>query len=127
MERVTACLVGRGDRWYSPGFAAAEVAVVSRLAAEAESDHAEAETDGLGSDQVAAVETILGANTNGVLVVGPASVGKTEMLGRVAAPVGHDRVLAIAPTAEAAANLGSVLPIEYARPNANIEYNARYP
>ena len=110
-ERVTARLVERDGRWYSPGLAAAEVAVVSWLAAEAdgEADSSEADTEGLGADQAAAVVAILGADTNGVLVLGPAGSGKTEMLGRVAGAVGLDRVLAVAPTATAAANLGDAL------------------
>ena len=114
-ERVTARLVERDDRWYSPGLAAAEVAVVSWLAAEAEpdaeADGSVADTDGLGTDQAAAVAAILGADNNGVLVIGPAGAGKTEMLGRIAAAVGHDRVLAVAPTAEASTNLGSALDV----------------
>ena len=40
---------------------------------------------------------------------GAGGAGKTEMLSRVAAAVGTDRVLAVAPTAEAAANLGAAL------------------
>ncbi len=110
-ERVTDRLVERGGRWYSPGLAAAEVASVSWLAAEAEVDGSEADTDGLGTDQAAAVAAILAADTNGVLVIGPAGAGKTEMLGRVAGAVGHDRVLAVAPTAEASANLGAALDV----------------
>ena len=57
---------------------------MSWLAGEAEPDRSDADTEGLGSDQSEAVATILGADTNGVLVIGPAGSGKTEMLGRVA-------------------------------------------
>ena len=110
-ERVTARLVERDGRWYSSGLAGAEVAAVSWLAAEADAGNCEADTEGLGADQAAAVMAILGADTNGVLVVGPAGSGKTEMLGRVAGAVGRDRVLAVAPTATAAANLGEALAI----------------
>ncbi len=110
-ERATARLVERDGCWYSPGLAAAEVASVSWLAGEADVDSAEADTDGLGSDQTAAVAAILGATTNGVLVLGPAGSGKTEMLGRVAGAVGRDQVLATAPTAAAAANLGEALEV----------------
>ncbi|MDE0137313.1 MAG: relaxase domain-containing protein, partial [bacterium] len=110
-ERVTAQLVERDGRWYSPGLAAAEVAAVSWLAGEADADSAEADTDGLGSDQTAAVAAILEADTNGVLVLGPAGSGKTAMLGRVAGAVGRDQVLAVAPTATAAANLGEALDV----------------
>ena len=69
------------------------------------------DTAGLGGDQAAAVDTILNSATQGVLVLGPAGAGKTEMLSRVAAAVGADRVLAVAPTAEAAANLGEALDV----------------
>ena len=112
-ERVTGRLVERDGRWYSPGLAGAEVAAVSWLASEADTDadSSEADTSGLGADQTAAVATILGADTNGVLVLGPAGSGKTEMLGRVAGAVGHDQVLATAPTATAAANLGEALDV----------------
>lgn len=110
-ERVTGRLVERDGRWYSPGLAAAEVAAVSWLAGEADADSSEADVEGLGGDQTAAVEAILEADTNGVLVLGPAGSGKTEMLGRVAGAVGRDQVLAVAPTAAAAANLGSALDV----------------
>ena len=46
-----------------------------------------------------------------MLVLGPAGSGKTEMLGRVAEAVGHEQVLAVAPTATAAANLGEALDV----------------
>ena len=110
-ERVCDQLVERDGRWYSPGLAAAEVASVSWLGGEAEPDRSEAGTEGLGADQTAAVAAILGADTNGVLVIGPAGAGKTEMLGRVAGAVGEERVLAVAPTAAAAANLGEALDV----------------
>ncbi len=110
-ERATSRLVERDGRWYSAGLASAEVAAVSWLASDAPpaAAAAEADTDGLGGDQAAAVDTILNSATQGVVVLGPAGAGKTEMLGRVAAAVGADRVLAVAPTAEAAANLGAAL------------------
>ena len=111
-EWATSHLVERDGRWYSTGLASAEVAAVSWLASDAPPAAvaaAEADTDGLGDDQAATVDTILAAATRGVVVLGPAGAGKTEMLGRVAGAVGADRVLAVAPTAEAAANLGEAL------------------
>ena len=110
-ERATSRLVERDGRWYSTGLASAEVAAVSWLASDAQPATAVADTDGLGDDQAAAVATILNSATQGVLVLGPAGAGKTEMLSRVAAAVGADRVLAVAPTAEAAANLGEALDV----------------
>ena len=113
-ERATSRLVERDGRWYSTGLASAEVAAVSWLASDAQpaaAAAAEADTAGLGGDQAAAVDTILNSATQGVLVLGPAGAGKTEMLSRVAAAVGADRVLAVAPTAEAAANLGAALDV----------------
>ena len=110
-ERATSRLVERDGRWYSTGLASAEVAAVSWLASDAQPAPAVADTDGLGGDQAAAVATILNSATRGVLVLGPAGAGKTEMLGRVAAAVGADRLLAVAPTAEAAANLGEALDV----------------
>ena len=108
-ERATGRLVERDGRWYSAGLASAEVAAVSWLASDAQPATAVADTDGLGGDQAAAVDTILNSATRGVVVLGPAGASKTEMLSRVAAAVGADRVLAVAPTAEAAANLGAAL------------------
>ena len=108
-ERATGRLVERGGRWYSAGLASAEVAAVSWLASDARPATAVADTDGLGGDQAAAVAAVLDARTQGVVVLGPAGAGKTEMLSRVAGAVGKDRVLAVAPTAEAAANLGEAL------------------
>ena len=110
-ERATSRLVERDGRWYSTGLASAEVAAVSWLASDAQPAAAAADTAGLGGDQAAAVDTILNSATQGVLVLGPAGAGKTEMLSRVAAAVGADRVLAVAPTAEAAANLGAALDV----------------
>ena len=113
-ERATSRLVERDGRWYSTGLASAEVAAVSWLASDAQpaaAAAAEVDTAGLGGDQAAAVDTILNSATQGVLVLGPAGAGKTEMLSRVAAAVGADRVLAVAPTAEAAANLGAALDV----------------
>ena len=110
-ERATSRLVERDGRWYSTGLASAEVAAVSWLASDARPATAVADTDGLGGDQAAAVDTILNSATQGVVVLGPAGAGKTEMLSRVAAAVGADRVLAVAPTAEAAANLGEALDV----------------
>ncbi len=110
-ERATSRLVERDGRWYSAGLASAEVAAVSWLASAAPPARGEADTDGLGDDQAAAVATILNATTQGVVVLGPAGAGKTEMLSRVAGAVGKDRVLAVAPTAEAAGNLGEALDV----------------
>ena len=110
-DHATSRLVERDGRWYSTGLASAEVAAVSWLASDARPATAVADTDGLGGDQAAAVDTILNSATRGVLVLGPAGAGKTEMLSRVAGAVGADRVLAVAPTAEAAANLGAALDV----------------
>ena len=110
-DHATSRLVERDGRWYSTGLASAEVAAVSWLASDARPATAVADTDGLGGDQAAAVDTILNSATRGVVVLGPAGAGKTEMLSRVAAAVGADRVLAVAPTAEAAANLGEALDV----------------
>ena len=110
-DHATSRLVERDGRWYSTGLASAEVAAVSWLASTAPPAKGEADTDGLGGDQAAAVDTILNSATQGVLVLGPAGAGKTEMLSRVAGAVGADRVLAVAPTAEAAANLGEALDV----------------
>ena len=111
-DHATARLVERDGRWYSTGLASAEVAAVSWLASDTPpTAAAEADTDGLGGDQAAAVDTILNSATQGVVVLGPAGAGKTEMLSRVAGAVGADRVLAVAPTAEAAANLGEALDV----------------
>ena len=112
-DHATARLVERDSRWYSTGLASAEVAAVSWLASDAPpaAAAAEADTDGLGDDQAAAVDTILNSATQGVVVLGPAGAGKTEMLSRVATAVGKDQILAVAPTAEAAANLGEALSV----------------
>ena len=69
-ERATGHLVERGGRWYSHGLAAAEVAAVSWLASAAPPARVEADTDGLGADQAAAVAAVLDARTQGVLVLG---------------------------------------------------------
>ncbi len=126
-------LIKQKDRWYSPGMVAAEVAIVawmqsihpSATTSENDSTPQEREPDksdtpartlldqtdlaNLGSDQAAAVTTLLTAHTNGAIVVGPAGSGKTVMLQRVAEAVGHEKVVAVAPTAVAAATLGNSL------------------
>ena len=108
-ERITSRLIEREGRWYSEGLAGAETAAVSWLASPASPASAEANLDGLGEDQTRAAAGILNADTRGVLVVGPAGTGKTKMLERVAAAVGPENVLAVAPTAAAALNLGEAL------------------
>ena len=110
-SQVTDRLVYSDGRWYSPGMISAEVAAVSWLTAPPETSGPPVlvDTGGLGNDQAAAVTRLVAASTTGVAVVGPAGTGKTTMLGRFVNTVGPDRVLAVAPTAVAAATLAAAV------------------
>lgn len=110
-EQVVARLVSHNGLWYSPGMIAAEAASLSWLAADAGTPDLVAAPDleGLSDDQAQAVRRLAAARTNGSVVVGPAGAGKTTMLARFAQAVGSDRVVAVAPTAVAAAELGASL------------------
>ena len=99
--------------WRSAGLMAAETAVGEWLKAETASPAgqpvAALDTDGLSPDQAAAAEMAATATTNGSAIIGVAGAGKTTALARVAAAVGHHNVLALAPTATAAATLGNAI------------------
>ena len=107
-------LVRHDGRWYSPGLIAAEVAALSWLAADAPAATlvADPDVEGLSTDQAEAVGILAQTRTNGTVVVGPAGAGKTTMLARVAQAVGPGRVVAVAPTAVAAAQLGGSLGVQ---------------
>ena len=113
-RKVSERLVRHDGRWYSQGLIAAEVATLSWLAADAPAATLVADPDleGLSTDQAAAVGILAGTRTNGTVVVGPAGAGKTTMLARVAQAVGPGRVVAVAPTAVAAAQLGGSLGVQ---------------
>ena len=108
-------LVHHQDRWYSPGLLAAEVTTAAWLSspapdtAAAEARAARLDTDGLGADQTEAARQLVASPTTGAVVVGPAGSGKTAMLARVADAAGHHNVVAVAPTAVAAATLGDAI------------------
>ena len=110
-QKVSERLVRHDRRWYSPGLIAAEVSALSWLAATAPAATlvADPDVEGLSTDQAEAVGILAGTRTNGTVVVGPAGAGKTTMLARFAQAVGPDRVVAVAPTAVAAAQLGGSL------------------
>ena len=96
--------------WYSPGLISSEAAALSWLASPAVPVvGAGADVEGLSSDQTEAVNTLLASTSRGTVVVGPAGAGKTTMLARFAKAVGTQRVVAVAPTAVAAAELGASL------------------
>lgn len=101
----------RTHTWRSAGLMAAETAVGEWLKADTASPAgqptAELDTEGLSDDQAAAAELAATATTNGCAIIGVAGAGKTTTLARVAEAVGHDNVLALAPTATAAATLGA--------------------
>ena len=101
-------LIQHEGRWYSPGIAAAEHASISFLTSHHRpvSIISELDTEGLGEDQTKAAAGILANDRRAVVIVGPAGTGKTTMLAKVVAAVGSDNVLAVAPTATAAATLG---------------------
>ena len=113
-RKVSERLVRHDGRWYSPGLIAAEVAALSWLAADAPPATlvADPDVEGLSNDQAEAVGILAGTRTNGTVVVGPAGAGKTTMLARVAQAVGPGRVVAVAPTAVAAAQLGGSLGVQ---------------
>ena len=108
-------LVHHNDRWYSPGLLAAEVTTAAWLSspapdtAAADARAARLDTDGLGADQTEAARQLVASPTTGAVVVGPAGSGKTAMLARVADAAGHHNVVAVAPTAVAAATLGAAI------------------
>ena len=108
-------LVPHNDRWYSPGLLAAEITTAAWLSspapdiAAAEARAARLDTDGLGADQTEAARQLVASPTTGAVVVGPAGSGKTAMLARVADAAGHHNVVAVAPTAVAAATLGAAI------------------
>ena len=110
-ERLEARLVFCGGRWWSPGLIAAEQAVAAWLASPAPEDVAADRIDleGLGQDQAEAAAALVASTSTGSVLIGPAGAGKTTALARIAAAVGHDRVVAAAPTAVAAATLGAAL------------------
>ncbi len=117
-------LVSHGGLWWSPGMAAAEVSAVAWLTSPPEKapaasdpppggEPAEPDLFGLGDDQVRAVTALLHNKTRGAVVIGPAGSDKTTMLQRVAQAVteGGGNVIAVAPTAVAAASLGDSLKV----------------
>ena len=108
--KVCAKMLFHDGLWHSAGLIAAETAALSWLESDiAPAQAADPDVGGLSDDQVAAVETLLGSHSRGTVVVGPAGAGKTTMLARFATAVGHSRVVAVAPTAVAAAELGASL------------------
>ena len=100
----------RSRMWRSAGLMAAETAVGEWLKADTASPAgqpvAALDLEGLDVDQAEAAEMAATATTNGAAIVGVAGAGKTTTLARVAAAIGHHHVLALAPTATAAATLG---------------------
>ena len=110
-RRVCDRLVRHEGRWWSPGMIAAETAALSWLASDvvASIPAAVPYVGDLSGDQAEAVRALLGSATRGAVVVGPAGSGKTTMLARFAQTVGPGRVVAVAPTAVAAAELGGGL------------------
>ena len=101
-------LIQHEGRWYSPGIAAAEHAAIIFFTTPHQPVAAinELDVEGLGEDQSKAAAGILANDRRAVVIVGPAGTGKTTMLSKVVDAVGSDNVLAVAPTATAAATLG---------------------
>ena len=101
-------LIQHEGRWYSPGIAAAEHAAIVFFTTPHQPVAAvnNLDVEGLGEDQAKAAAGILSNDRRAVVIVGPAGTGKTTMLSKVVAAVGSDNVLAVAPTATAAATLG---------------------
>ena len=95
--------------WHSGGLVAAETAVADWLCAQTVAPAGvparPLDVEGLSADQITAAQLATEATTNGVGIVGAAGAGKTTALARVVDALGADRVLALAPTAAAAATL----------------------
>ncbi|MYH73076.1 MAG: relaxase domain-containing protein, partial [Acidimicrobiia bacterium] len=111
-DRLEQRLVRCDGRWWSPGLVAAEQAAAAWLASPVPVDDAAVERidiGGLGGDQALAAEGLIATTTAGSVLIGPAGSGKTTALARIAAAVGHDRIIAAAPTAVAAGTLGAAL------------------
>ena len=110
-DRLEQRLVRHEGRWWSPGLVAAEQATAAWLASPVPVDDAAERIDltGLGDDQAQAAEGLIATSTAGNVLIGPAGSGKTTALACIAAAVGHDRVIAAAPTAVAAGTLGAAL------------------
>ncbi|MYJ31749.1 MAG: relaxase domain-containing protein [Acidimicrobiia bacterium] len=111
-DRLEQRLVRSDGRWWSPGLVAAEQAAAAWLASPTPVDDAAVERidlAGLGDDQAQAAEGVIATGTAGSVLIGPAGSGKTTALSCIAAAVGHDRIIAAAPTAVAAGTLGAAL------------------
>ena len=111
-DRVEQRLVRCEGRWWSPGLVAAEQAAAAWLGSPVPVDAAAVgriELSGLGEDQAEAAAGLIGADRAGSVLIGPAGSGKTTALAAIADAVGHDRVIAAAPTAVAAGTLGAAL------------------
>ena len=111
-DRVEQRLVRHGGRWWSPGLIAAEQAAAAWLSSPAPVDVGAVERidlAGLGEDQAEAAAGLIGTEKAGSVLIGPAGAGKTTTLATIAAAVGHDRIIAAAPTAVAAGTLGAAL------------------
>ena len=111
-DRVERRLVRCEGRWWSPGLVAAEQATAAWLGSPAPVDAAAVERidlSGLGEDQAEAAARLIGADMAGSVLIGPAGSGKTTALAAIADAVGHDRIIAAAPTAVAAGTLGAAL------------------
>ena len=106
-------LVHADNKWWSPGIMASETAVMDWFARPADTlvDPDHIDVDGLTDDQAAAVAELAAATTNGLILVGPAGTGKTMTLRPLCDAIGTQRVVAAAPTAVAAANLGTSLDV----------------
>ena len=111
-ERLELRLVRCEGRWWSPGLIAAEQATAAWLRSPVRVDVGAVERidlTGLGDDQAQAARGLIATDTAGGVLIGPAGSGKTTALASIAAAVGHDRVIAAAPTAVAAGTLGAAL------------------
>ena len=111
-DRLEQRLVRHQGQWWSPGLVAAEQAVAAWLASPVPVDAGAAERidlSGLGEDQAEAAAGLIGTDKAGSVLIGLAGAGKTTTLASIASAVGHDRIIAAAPTAVAAGTLGAVL------------------
>ena len=111
-DRVEERLVRHEGRWWSPGLVAAEQATAAWLGSPVPVDSGAVERidlSGLGVDQAESAAGLIGTDRAGSVLIGPAGAGKTTTLAAIAAAVGHDRVIAAAPTAVAAGTLGAAL------------------